>query len=66
MRRPSLWRMVLSLIGAAVRLIAAHKQEAASPPQRLLPVFSQMHAPNSAHLRELFLLFPPKRHIIAV
>lgn len=39
MRRPSLWRMVLSLIGAAVRLIAAHKQEAASPPQRLLPVF---------------------------
>ena len=38
MRRPSLWRMVLSLIGAAVRLIAAHKQEAASP-QRLLPVF---------------------------
>ena len=65
MRRPSLWRMVLSLIGAAVRLIAAHKQEAASP-QRPLPVFSQMHAPNSAHLRELFLLFPPKRHIIAV
>ena len=65
MRRPSLWRMVLSLIGAAVRLIAAHKQEAASE-ERLLPVFSQMHAQNSAHKCEFFLLFPPKRHIIAV
>ena len=65
MRRPSLWRMVLSLIGAAVRLIAAHKQEAASL-QRLLPVFSQMYAPNSAHKREFFLLFAPIHHIIAV
>lgn len=66
MRRPSLWHMVLSLIGAAVRLIAAHKQEAASPPRRLLPVFSQMYAPDSAHKCELFLLFAPIRHIIAV
>lgn len=42
MRRPSLWRMVLSLIGAAVRLIAAHKQEAASPPRGCFLFFTNV------------------------